>query len=455
MKISLQSDSAGNTGDTSATQGPEKRVALLWDESFLWGLMAYKALRSSHIPFDIIRSKDIKEGRLDNYSILFVPGGWASNKVKTLGDAGINEVKRYVNDGGSYLGLCGGAGLATLDGIGLLNIGRKPTRERVPSFSGRIRLSTAGHSMWQGIQEPIFHAWWPSQFVVKDEGIKIIATYKYALPDSFSSDLNVGDAEAAGNWPEFQAIYKINLDPAILLDKPAVVEGRYGKGKVMLSLIHFDTPDDADGARVLRNLLKYLDAGFGIHAESEFSPCIPKYKLSPYALKLASEIDEAVAGLIDTGMRNFLWFWRNPMLLQWRRGVRGLEYCTLYVMVKEIMGMLGEKEGISTGISGSGRTADSEADFSPETAMDGIKELLIPFAEKAGRLLVLERFAMHNAHITYERCDDPEIQEIRGELFSSSKNYGGLFKRLLDRIDDLLYVLIAKGKYRQSSSCHL
>ena len=37
--------------------------------------------------------------------------------------------------GGSYLGFCGGAGLATMDGMGLLNVKRKPTKERVPSLS--------------------------------------------------------------------------------------------------------------------------------------------------------------------------------------------------------------------------------------------------------------------------------------------------------------------------------
>lgn len=442
MKRSSQSDSRGNTETFSATRGPEKKAALLWDESFLWGLMAYKALRAAHVSFDIIRSKDIREGRLGNYSVLFVPGGWASNKLKALEESGINEINKYVNNGGNYLGLCGGAGLATRDGIGLLNIARRPTKERVPSFSGKIRLATSGHFIWHDIQEPIFHVWWPSQFLVQDEGVKILASYKAALPDSFSSDLNVGNVEANSNWQAFEVVYQINLDPGRLIDEPAVIEGRYGKGKVILSLIHFDTPEDTNGAKVLRNLLEYLGAGCRIYTESKLSPPFLNYNPSPSALKLASEIETAVDALIDTGMRNFLWFWRTPMLLQWRRGVRGLEYCTLYVLVKEIMEMLKDNKGISAGIGESGYKEDSETDLSIEKALEGIKELLLPFVEKAQRLLVSERFALQGSHITYERCDSPEIQRLRSELFSNSKSYGGLFKRLLDRIDALLYEIL-------------
>ena len=70
-----------------------KPAAFLWDESFLWGLMAYKALKANGLPFELIRAEDIKKGCLKNYAMLFVPGGWASNKLKPLGDKGIKEIK--------------------------------------------------------------------------------------------------------------------------------------------------------------------------------------------------------------------------------------------------------------------------------------------------------------------------------------------------------------------------
>ncbi|MCL4456982.1 MAG: BPL-N domain-containing protein [Nitrospirae bacterium] len=387
------------------------KTAFLWDESFLWGLMAYKALKANDLPFEIISTGDIKNGKLKNYAMLFVPGGWASNKVKALEDKGISQIKKFVNKGGNYLGFCGGAGLATLDGIGLLNIKRKPTKERVPSFSGRIHLNINDHPIWNSSLH-VFHAWWPSQFLISDKNIKILATYGDPLSDSFSSDLNVGDVEANGNWQELENLYQINLDPKRLLNEPAVVEGTFGKGRVILSLIHFDTPEDENGARVLKNLWEYLT---GSKEQKSGRAEDLKKKTS----ELLSDLETAVEELISLGIRNFLWFRRNPMLLQWRRGVRGLEYCTLYVMIKELKKLCIKEQDLHA-----------------------VKELLIPFVDKAKQLLILERLAMQDEHITYEKCDDLQIKKIRTELFGNSKSHGGLFKNLIDEIDALLFGLI-------------
>ncbi|MEW5745545.1 MAG: BPL-N domain-containing protein [Nitrospirota bacterium] len=413
------------------------KVALLWDESFLWGVMAVRALRAAGLPFALLRAEDIRAGRLDGHTMLFVPGGWASNKAKALGEEGAEAIRRFVHEGGSYLGICGGAGLATQDGIGLLEVKRRPTKERVPSFSGRIHLNITDHPLWKGLNERgdeslIFHAWWPSQFIVEDSSIKVLATYGAALPDAFSSDLNAGDVEAIGAWSGLEERYGINLDPGRLLNDPAVIQGSYGKGTVVLSLIHFDTPDDDNGRRVLINLWSCLG-----HTEAQQPSELPSLRTSalPYhdASALMSEMEEAVDELIALGLRNFLWFWRNPLLLQWRRGVRGLEYNTLFILIKEI-GMLM-------------RRAENGATSSPIIAekMRGTETLLVPFIKQAQRLLLLERQALQNGRITYEKCDDPEIREIRMHLFSSAKSYGGAFKKLIDETDRLLYALLVPG----------
>jgi len=407
----------------------------LWDESFLWGVMACKALEAAGLSFDLIRAEDVRSGRLREYSLLFVPGGWASNKVKALGDGGVAEIKKFVHDGGAYVGFCGGAGLATADGIGLVPVKRRPTKERVPSFSGRIRLKVNNHSLWKDIPagedgrselrtqnaEPVFHAWWPSQFIV-DGTISVLAAYGEAMPDSFSSDVNVGDAEAFGNWEELEKSYQINLNPRRLLGEPAVIEGAFGAGKVVLSLLHFDTPRDLQGAAVLRNIWRYC--GCDAIAGAAVLPEEPRRAVPPNAV--LAELDAAVTGLIDLGERNFLWFWRNPLLLQWRRGVRGLEYCTLAVMVREIA------EEQRSQKSNAGRQKAGEA-------LERIKGLLLPFIEKAKHLLVRERFAMQGGRLTYDQCEDQELQSLREELFSRSKSHGGQFKELIDELDRFLY----------------
>ncbi|HBB17969.1 MAG TPA: hypothetical protein DCZ97_13555, partial [Syntrophus sp. (in: bacteria)] len=130
-----------NNGHTfcEAEKLPKRPCALLWDESLLWGLMAWRALKEAGLPFDLLRSEDIRAGGLADYRMIFVPGGWASNKLSALGDAGMEEIRRFVAGGGAYLGICGGAGMATEKGLDLLPVKRKSSGDRVPSFSGPIR----------------------------------------------------------------------------------------------------------------------------------------------------------------------------------------------------------------------------------------------------------------------------------------------------------------------------
>ena len=409
----------------SSTSERAPSLAFLWDESFLWGIMAYRALEAAGLPFRLVRADEVRNGCLERCSVLFVPGGWASNKIKALGPGGIEAVRRFVEGGGTYIGFCGGAGLATMDGMGLLPVRRRPTKERVPSFSGPISLSLGEHPLWQGITEPIFHAWWPSQFVV-DGGVSVLARYDEALPEAFSSDINVGDARSAGNWADLERTYGINLDPQRLAGEPAVLEGTFGRGRVLLSLVHFDTPDDLKGGSVLRNIWSHA-TGCALPFGTQGPASAVERSSSSDADVLADLVTE-VNGLIDLGSRNFLWFRRNPWLLQWRRGVRGLEYCTLQVMVKEINGLLQQGEGTPAGI---------------DKKLDRVRSLLLPFGESAKRLLVKERFAMQNDHITYERCDDPDIRSLRDKLFSTSKSHGGMFKEVANALDELLYALLA------------
>jgi len=101
---------------------PKRPCALLWDESFLWGVMAVRALREAGLPFNLLRSEEIRKDAFFRYRMIFVPGGWASNKIRTQGEGGREEILSFVAAGGSYLGICGGAGLATQNGLGFLPI---------------------------------------------------------------------------------------------------------------------------------------------------------------------------------------------------------------------------------------------------------------------------------------------------------------------------------------------
>ncbi|GAB4410894.1 MAG: hypothetical protein OHK0032_06710 [Thermodesulfovibrionales bacterium] len=275
--------------------------------------------------------------------------------------------------------------------------------------------------------QPIFHAWWPSQFIVNDRSVRILATFGESLPDSYSSDLNIGDVRKNGNWKELEELYGINLDPERLKDEPAVVEGRYGDGKVLLSLIHFDTPEDEKGAGVLRNVWRYYGCHYAIAPGRENSGFRGQNSMRGLELNNhCSTLLHCCSEIIDFGVRNFLWFWRTPMLLQWRRGVRGLEYNTLYVMVKEIA-EIGQQSSSSV---------ICENNHSLENYCSAFKE-------KALRLLMLEGSSIQkgskiDSYSIGEHLE-PEIKALRQELFGNAKSHGGLFKEILDKIDHILF----------------
>lgn len=420
---------------------PKRPCALLWDESLLWGLMAWRVLKEAGLPFNLLRSEDIRAEGLSRYRMIFVPGGWASNKIGALGNEAMEEIRRFVAGGGSYLGICGGAGMATEKGLGLLPISRRSPRDRVPSFSGPIRLSLTDHAIWRDVQTPLFCLWWPSQFRVEDRKIEVLARYEEAQADAFSADINVADGGIIG-WSELERRYGILLNPERLHGEPGVVEGRFGRGRVILSLVHFDTPGDPNGAVVLRNLWSHLasfrhtEPPMGTECRSQRS-----FKDVPKNVKdLIEEIHKPVAELIATGARNFLWYRRNPLLLQWRRGVRGLEYSTLVAMIGEIKSRLGNPGGLVQ----DDRLALSERIDLLQCAEE-LKEIqgqIVPFCEKAKRLLIKERLYMMNASLSPVACSDTEINRLRQELFGSTMSHGGEFKRLIDPIDRLLYDLI-------------
>lgn len=152
-------------------------------------------------------------------------------------------------------------------------------------------------------------------------------------------------------------------------------------------------------------------------------------------MRAIPRLERAVDELIAVGLRNFLWTWRTPLLLGWRRGVRGLECCTLYVLIREIAALVRAGRDLSRPVA---------------NAISGLPALLLPFVEQAIRLLVLERHAMMKGRLTYDHCDDAEIGALRTTLFSTSKSHGGLFKQLLDWIDPVLFELLDSDSARNA-----
>lgn len=60
-----------------------------------------------------VNGDDIANGALKNFDALVVPGGSAAKEARSMGAEARNEVRRFVKEGGIYLGVCAGAYLSS------------------------------------------------------------------------------------------------------------------------------------------------------------------------------------------------------------------------------------------------------------------------------------------------------------------------------------------------------
>ncbi len=425
-------------------------VAVFWDQSLLWGLICLETLQQLGVPFELLSGQDIAGGALARYRVLVVPGGWASHKVDALREAGKTGIRRFVEEGGSYLGFCGGAGLAlsSPSSLGLVPIKRMPLAERLPSASGEIWIQGApDHPVWEDL--PLILPvciWWPSQFVMKgaSEGFPL-ATYQFPGGDFWIADLALSDLPVTNvPWQEFERIYGINLDPAKLLGHPAIVEARRGQGRLILSYPHLDTPGHAWGNRLFLNCLRYLDGmasqTHGGRAAVRERCDRPSVLPGTQTLKHIREAKEAAADLIAFGERHLLWNWRLPWLLNWRRGLRGLEYGTLAVALTRLLDSMPPM-------------IDNRADEDDPwlEATQQLREQVTSFCGLAKRLLLEEKLATQTRNLTKLGTVNARVDQLRGELFGSKMNHGGRCRELLDHLDRVLLQVLGGARVKSEA----
>jgi glutamine amidotransferase-like uncharacterized protein len=77
-----------------------------------------KALRrclTEEAGFECVRvtPEDVQGDALSRFDVLIMPGGSGSAQARKLGDDGRDRVRRFVRDGGGYVGICAGSYLAS------------------------------------------------------------------------------------------------------------------------------------------------------------------------------------------------------------------------------------------------------------------------------------------------------------------------------------------------------
>jgi len=327
---------------------PEPRLAVLWDDSHLWGIMLVRALIQLGHPFELLRCSHIARTGLrpQPTRVLIVPGGWAVSKAAGLGQQGLEAIRAYVRSGGGYLGFCGGAGFALSTGgpescLGLCSWSRKPIRERLPNCSGHMYLRTgqAGGLATEAPAERVLApVWWPSQFqpCPGENQPTILASYLAPGRDFWVADLPLRQA-GSGSLKAREAQYNINLRPEILTDEPALITGRYGSGSYLLSYAHLESPASPQANQWLANILARLTRT--PLAKTLTQGGLAEWDIQQQALRWEDPVlrrsKQSLLDCIFRGCRENLLSWRKPWLLGWKRGLPGFALNALLAMVTE------------------------------------------------------------------------------------------------------------------------
>jgi glutamine amidotransferase-like uncharacterized protein/4-amino-4-deoxy-L-arabinose transferase-like glycosyltransferase len=180
-----------------------------------------------------LNAEEIRQGKLSSFDVVLFPGGSGTATKKLLGDEGLNQVIKFVQAGGGYVGICGGAYLAS-GGYGLEFIDTKASLEDVVendtviSMADRglgfvkVKMNRIGCNLFKNIPKhsqilfsggPVF-----TRLIGQRSNVIVLASYE-------------------------SEIYKYESQKGSMINSPAIIADFIGKGLCILISPH---PEDSE-----------------------------------------------------------------------------------------------------------------------------------------------------------------------------------------------------------------
>lgn len=175
-----------------------------------------------------LRPEDIRSEVLSQFHSVIFSGGSGSKQAAGIGVDGTKAVRNYVHDGGGYLGICAGAFLCSahyswsLDLVDthvftgsreIAGVGRKSMWYRGKTSKQKMQLTEAGQELFADIPEHVEVSYHNGP-IVSPKNLDGLDAYKVLA--HFRSE-------------------KVLYPPqkGTMINTPAIVEGRFGKGRVI------------------------------------------------------------------------------------------------------------------------------------------------------------------------------------------------------------------------------
>lgn len=201
-------------------------------------------LNRSGVSYSIINSDSILMDKLSRYSVLLMPGGKPDIYAQNIGYEGFNKIREYVNCGGGYVGICGGAYIAVRHNIWRGWAG-EPRQEEAYVNDLDLLMATADGPVEEFA--PDYYEY-PCQVWIADKQHPIAS----GLPDTISYLYDHG--------PMFTNIQDVSctvFGKSVKGNRNFILCTEYGKGKVFLTSGHPEIDNTNVCISMIRNALKW------------------------------------------------------------------------------------------------------------------------------------------------------------------------------------------------------
>jgi glutamine amidotransferase-like uncharacterized protein len=181
-----------------------------------------------------VKGVDIAAGRLKDFDVVIFTGGSASQQAKTLGDKGGEEIRRFVREGGGYVGICAGAYLACSGfdwSLGIINASTVSSRWQ--RGVGEVEVECMFGSSGWNFHPTFTEAGRRTSQMVVPRG-RVFYENGPILKPAGRSDIPEYDVLAY-----FRTELAENDSPVgAMINSPAITRARFGKGRVLISSPH-------------------------------------------------------------------------------------------------------------------------------------------------------------------------------------------------------------------------
>ena len=208
--------------EQSATEAPKVKIGLFLDEGCR-GNGPYQWVRllanSPQLDLTLLDGQDIRDGKLADLQVLLCPGGGGAKQIAAMKPEGFELVRKFVEDGGSYIGICAGSYNAM-------------NRDGRFAFLPYDYIDNAYGKLAD------------LAFEFNEEGAKLLGLTPRRRVARYNGGNIMRPTKPTGKGDcQVVAVYKSSVSDYNkvaynFMDTPAAVFGHYGKGKVMVTSFH-------------------------------------------------------------------------------------------------------------------------------------------------------------------------------------------------------------------------